>query len=144
MSIKVPQRLEYEGECVGVCHSAESNCARAVWLCTLLPSVYSFSRGRCFQNLAQSKDEDGGAQAARRDKLPNARVYVCVCALSTPIQNVSLRPTDESEVLRNFLKNFDCDYSNPFPTCCTCSKEKANPLEKLRLLSLCSPFPAVH
>lgn len=70
----------------------------------------------------------------------------CVCAISTPTQNLSLRPGDESEMLRNFRKKCQqfCDYSSPFPTCCTCSKEKANPSEKLRLLSLCSPFPAIH
>lgn len=80
MSKKVPQRQEYEDECVGACHSAESNCACAVWWRTLLPSVYSFSSKRCFQNLARSKDGDGGALAVQRNKLPNAPcVCVCVC-----------------------------------------------------------------
>lgn len=87
-----------------VCHSAESNCACAVWLRTLLPSVYSFSSGRCFQNLAQSKDGDGGEQPGVISCQMH-RACACVCAISTPTQNLSLRPGDESEMLRNFRKN---------------------------------------
>lgn len=145
MSKKVPQKQEYKDDCVGACHSAESNCACAVWRRTLLPSVYSFSSKRCFQNLARSKDGDGAALAAQRNKSPNAP---CVCVpferrhkMYPCAQVMSQRRWG---IFKKISAVLICDYLNPLPTCCTCSKERANPSEKLRLLSLCSPFPALH
>lgn len=135
---------------MGACHSAESNCACAVWRRTLLPSVYSFSSKRCFQNLARSKDGDGGALAAQRNKLPNAPC-VCVCVFCVPFQRrhkmypcAQVMSQRRWGIFKKISPVLICDYSNPLPTCCTCSKERANPSEKLRLLSLCSPFPALH